>query len=90
MYLKNALIGFLKIKNVILLILGIFFAAGSVTVMTELIVYYFGDWFTILNARSTPESVVYFLIGILMIAYSRISRKLINDASFFRDISRAI
>ena len=83
MYLKNSLISILKIKNVFLLILGIAFAAISVTVTTELIVYYHGDWFTITHARSTPESVIYFILGVLMIVYSRISRKLINDACFF-------
>ena len=83
MYLKNSLISILKIKNIFLLILGIAFAAISVTVTTELIVYYHGDWFTITHARSTPESVIYFFLGVLMIVYSRISRKLINDACFF-------
>ncbi len=83
MYLKNSLISILKIKNIFLLILGIAFAAISVTVTTELIVYYHGDWFTITHARSTPESVIYFILGVLMIVYSRISRKLINDACFF-------
>ena len=48
-----------------------------------LIVYYHGVWFTITPARSTPESVIYFILGVLMIVYSRISRKLINDACFF-------
>ena len=33
MYLKNGLISFLKVKNVILLILGIFFAAASASNM---------------------------------------------------------
>ena len=52
MYLKNGLISFLKVKNVILLILGIFFTAASASNMIELIVYYFGDWFTIIHANS--------------------------------------
>ena len=83
MYLKNAFIKFLKVKNIILLILGIFFTAVSVTVMTQLIVYYFGDWFTIIHAESTPGSLLFFIIGVLMIVCSRISRQLINDACFF-------
>ena len=33
MYLKNGLISFLKVKNVILLILGIFFTAASASNM---------------------------------------------------------
>ena len=83
MYLKNGLISFLKVKNVILLILGIFFTAASASNMIELIVYYFGDWFTIIHANSTLGSVFLFIIGVLMIVCSRISRRLINDACFF-------
>ena len=83
MYLKNGLISFLKVKNVILLILGIFFTAASASNMSELIVYYFGDWFTIIHANSTPGSVFLFIIGVLMIVCSRGSRRLINDACFF-------
>ena len=83
MYLKNGLISFLKVKNVILLILGIFFTAASASNMIELIVYYFGDWFTIIRANSTLGSVFLFIIGVLMIVCSRISRRLINDACFF-------
>ena len=64
MYLRNGLIGFLKVKNIILLILGIFFAAASASNMAELTVYYFGDWYTIINAESTPGSIALFLIGV--------------------------
>ncbi len=85
MYLKNNLIAFLKIKNVILLIIGVFLASTSVAIITQLIVGYFGDWFTVLHARAFPESVILFIIGIALIVYSRISRKLINDAVFFSD-----
>ena len=61
MYLKNGLISFLKVKNVILLILGIFFTAASASNMIELIVYYFGDWFTIIP--QTALSVRYFSLS---------------------------
>ena len=83
MYLKNALIKFLKVKNVILLILGIFFTAVTASNMVELTVYYFGDWNTIINAESTPGSIALFLIGVMMMICSRGSRRLINDACFF-------
>ena len=83
MYLRNGLIGFLKVKNIILLILGIFFAAASTSNMAELTVYYFGDWYTIINAESTPGSIALFLIGVMTIICSRGSRRLINDACFF-------
>lgn len=83
MYLKEKLIRFLKVKNVVLVILGVFLSAFCVETMTELTVYYFGDWDTILHARRTPESVVFFLLGLLLIAYSRVSRYLIRDANYF-------
>ena len=83
MYLKNGLIKFLKVKNVILLILGVFLVSSSVAIITQLIVGYFGDWFTILHARAFPESVILIIIGIVLIVCSRISRRLINDAVFF-------
>ena len=83
MYLKNAWIKFLKVKNVILLFLGIFFTAATASNMAELTVYYFGDWYTIMNAESTLGSIALFLIGAMMIICSRGSRRLINDACFF-------
>ena len=58
MYLKNGLISFLKVKNVILLILGIFFTAASASNMIELIVYYFGDWFTIIHHRRIDDRML--------------------------------
>ena len=63
MYLKETLIRVLKVKNVILLILGIFLVSTSVAILLELIVQYFGDWFTILHARATPECVIFIALG---------------------------
>ena len=83
MYLKNALVNFLKIKNVILLVIGICFAAGAVAAMTRLIVSDHGDWSVIFYDSGTPIAVFCFYLGGLMIACSRISRKLINDACFY-------
>ena len=83
MYLKNGLIQFLKVKNIILLIIGVALTAGSFSAMTQLIVGYSGNWSMIVRAGSFLGSIIFFHIGVLMIAYSRISRKLINDAVFF-------
>ena len=82
-YLRSKLIRFLKLKNLLFVIVGVFFAAFCVETMTELTVQYFGDWETILTARRTPESAVLFLAGMGMILYSRISRRLIQDANYF-------
>ena len=83
MYLKNGLISFLKAKNVVFLILGVFLVSTSVAILTQLIVGYFGDRFTILHARAFPESIILIIVGIVSIVCSRTSRKLINDAVFF-------
>ena len=60
MYLKNALVNFLKIKNVILLVIGICFAAGAVAAMTRLIVSDHGDWSVIFYDSGTPIAVFCF------------------------------
>ena len=83
MYLKNGLIQFLKVKNVVLLILGVAFTAGAFSAMTQLIVGTFGNWYMIVRYVSFYGSIIFFVIGALMIVYSRISRSLINDAVFF-------
>ena len=83
MYLKNDLIQFLKIKNIILLILGVAITAGAVSAMTQLIVGTFGNWFAIIRSAGFYGSIIFFHLGILLLVYSRISRRLINDAVFF-------
>ena len=83
MYLKKQLIAFLKIKNVLLLIFGVAFTAGAFSAMTQLIVGTLGDWRLILRFGSFYGSIIFFLLGALMLACSRTSRRLINDAVFF-------
>jgi hypothetical protein len=83
MYLREKRIRFLNVKNVVFVILGVFLSAFCVETMTELTVHYFGDWETILYARRTPESAVTFLVGVLLIVYSRVSRRMIQDARYF-------
>ncbi|MBQ3331551.1 MAG: hypothetical protein IJG87_10290 [Ruminococcus sp.] len=83
MYLKNGLTAFLKVKNVIFLILGVFLVSTGAAIITQLIVGYSGDLFTVLHARAFPESIILILVGIVLIVSSRISRRLINDAVFF-------
>ena len=83
MYLKSDLISFLKIKNIILLVLGVAFTAGAFSAMTQLIVGYFGNWYAIIRNVNFFGSIIFFHLGLLMLAYSRISRRLINYAVFF-------
>ena len=65
MYLKNSLIQFLKVKNVIFLILGVAFTAWSVSNMTQLAVYYSADWYLVMQADIVPASIAFFFIGLL-------------------------
>jgi len=83
MYLRERLLQFLKWKNVLFVIVGVFLIVFSVAVMVELIVVYFGDWDTVWNARATPECIVATLIGLFLVISSRLSRLLIHDAVFF-------
>ena len=83
MYLKNGLIEFLKVKNVILLILGVTFTSISFSLMTQLVVGLHGDFLSIIRAGSLIAAFVFFVFGVSMIVYSRISRMMINDAVFF-------
>lgn len=83
MYLKNKLVRFLKIKNIIFLIVGLFWVAASIADLLSLIVYYFGDWETVWTARSTPEAIVMLIIGAVLLIASAISRSLLNDAGFY-------
>ena len=83
MYLKNGLIEFLKVKNVILLILGVTFTSISFSLMTQLVVGLHGDFLSIIRAGSLIAAFVFFVFGVSMIVYSRISRMMINEAVFF-------
>ena len=85
MYLKNSLISFLKIKNIALLIIGVFIASVSVSSLISTVVYFGGNPFKIILNLGTFVSNVFLFLSVIMIAYSRISRKLINDACFFSE-----
>lgn len=83
MYLREKLIRFLKVKNVLFIIAGVFLILVSVYYVTAILVEYYGDWFTIRHARGMPGAIRHFAIGLLLIVCSRVSRNLVNDASFF-------
>lgn len=83
MYLREKRIKILKIKNVIFTAIGLFFVIESVFVMVSLISYYHDDLETVLEAKATPESIVTFIIGIVLLLTAGISRRLIGDANFY-------
>lgn len=83
MYLRETRIRILKIKNVILTIIGIFLVAASVYVMTSLVSYYHDDLQTVLEARATPDCVKNTIIGVIALLIAGISRRLIGNANLY-------
>lgn len=82
-YLRDKLIKILKIKNVIFVIVGIFNIATSVATIISLISHYRDQLETVLQAKATPQSIVAFIIGVILLIAACISRHLIGDANFY-------
>ena len=83
MYLRNKLLTVLKVKNILLMIAGVFFLfVGSYNIL-DLLIYYRNDIETALNARSMPDSIDLVLMAIVFLFVVLLSRKLIGDARFY-------
>lgn len=83
MYLKSKWIALLKFKNILFLLAGLFFTIMSIGDIVSLIVYYWGQWDTIIYARSTPESASLFFIGCIMLICMKISSNSIKKSYFY-------
>lgn len=83
MYTRTRLLKILKVKNMVLFLIGIFGVFISITNMISLIVYYWGDFETVKYARSTPESISHFIIGVILLLISLVSGAMIKDAFFY-------
>ena len=83
MYLKSKWITFLKVKNRILLLFGLFGFFKGIWDIVSLIVYYWGDWNTVIHARPTPESIVMIIIGTAILLYISFSITQIKNAAFY-------
>ena len=83
MYLKTKWISFLKVKNALLLLTGLFLVFTGIADIISLIVYYWGDWDTVIHARSTPEAVCGFFVGIVMLMIRTASKNEISKANFY-------
>ena len=70
MYTRTTFLKILKFKNMLLFIAGIFEVFMSVTNIISLTVYYWGDFETVKGARSMPESISGFFIGLIMLLLS--------------------
>lgn len=82
MYIRDKLIKFLKIKNVIFIIAGIFNVAVSVYTLISLFSTY-RDMEIVMEAKAAPGSIMSIKIGIILLIIAVISRHLIGDANFY-------
>ena len=83
MYLRKPIMTILKVKNVLLMIAGIFFLfAGSYNII-DLLLYYRKDLETALHAKAMPGSIDWVLMSIVFLIVVLISRKLMGDARFY-------
>lgn len=82
MYIRDKLIKFLKIKNIIFIIAGIFNVAVSVYTLISLFSTY-RDMEIVMEAKAAPGSIMSIKIGIILLIIAVISRHLIGDANFY-------
>lgn len=82
MYIRDKLIKFLKIKNVIFIIAGIFNVAVSLYTLISLFSTY-RDMEIVMEAKATPGSIMSIKIGIILLIIAVISRHFIGDANFY-------
>lgn len=83
MYLREKRIQFLKFKNVLFTVLGIFFVASSLYVLISLVSYYHDDLETVLEAKATPQCIVLIMVGTILLLIAGISRRFIGNANFY-------
>ncbi len=83
MYVRNRLIVFLKIKNAVLLFLGLFFAFIGAADIISMVLYYLGDMETVINAVSFPGSIVCLFVGAATVLYVILSSIAIKKAVFY-------
>lgn len=85
MYLKSKWIAILKFKNILFLLVGLFFTTMSVWSIVNSIVYYWGEWDNIRYAYSASDYTFLFLFssGCIMLIFWKISSNLIKKSYFY-------
>lgn len=83
MYTKSKLIAVLNIINKTILIGSIIQIIFGISDILSLTLHYWGDWFTITHAKSTPSAVFNICSGILLTVVALFFIKKINDARFY-------
>lgn len=83
MYLRNGVMKFLKVKNVLLFIAGVFFLFAGIYLISDLLIYYRNDLNTALHAKSMPGAIDWAIMGTAFVLIVFLSRKLMGDARFY-------
>ena len=83
MYLRNGVMKFLRVKNVLLFIAGVFFLFAGIYLISDLLIYYRNDLDTALHAKSMPGAIDWAIMGTAFVLIVFLSRKLMGDARFY-------
>ncbi len=83
MYLRKGRLTFFKIKNILLAIIAIANLIVGTAFEVFLVVRYWGDTFTIMHAKATPEFIFWVIAGPLILIYVVWSSGNIGDANFY-------
>ncbi len=83
MYTRNKLLTVFNIINKTILIGSIIQIIFGVTDILSLTLHYWGDTYTIIHAKSTPQSVFNIISGIILTIVSLYFIRIISDARFY-------
>lgn len=83
MYTRDKLIAVLKIKNTICSFLVTLFLCMVIFDVFFLLFVYWGEWWTILHARSFKDDIVLSIVSAFMFIPTSISKRWIGDAQFY-------
>lgn len=83
MYVREKLVKFLKVKNVILSIFGVFMLAVALSDFLWLLYMYWGDRFTLERCKSMPFDIFWMSLSPILIIHTYLSKRRIGDVYFF-------
>ena len=83
MYLRERVLKVLKVKNVLLIIAGVFFMFFGAYLIIDLLTYYRDDIDTALHAKSMPGAIRAVIFSVCSFLVATVSRKLMGDARFY-------
>ena len=83
MYLRKGNITFFKVSNIILATIAIANLIVGIAFEVFLVVRYWGDSYTIMHAKATPEFIFWIIFGPLLLIHVAKSSANIGDATFY-------